>query len=59
MKIPPVKGNITLILDSDPEIMSGTLVFMETRVPLQTFFDYLECEAGLAKFLRSHFDFWV
>ncbi|MHC5729620.1 MAG: DUF433 domain-containing protein [Nostoc sp.] len=35
------------IIHSDPEIMSGTPVFV-TRVPLQTFFDYLEGEAGLA-----------
>lgn|GEM_PF-486478 len=39
------------IIHSDPEIMSGTPVFAGTRVPLQTFFDYLEGEAGLAEFL--------
>ena len=41
------------IIHSDPEIMSGTLVFVGTRVPLQTFFDYLEGEAGLAEFLED------
>lgn len=41
------------IIDSDPDIMSGTPVFIGTRVPLQTFFDYLEGEAGLAEFLQD------
>jgi uncharacterized protein (DUF433 family) len=41
------------IIHSDPEIMSGTPVFVGTRVPLQTFFDYLEGEAGLAEFLED------
>jgi uncharacterized protein (DUF433 family) len=41
------------IIHSDPEIMSGTAVFVGTRVPLQTFFDYLEGEAGLAEFLED------
>jgi uncharacterized protein (DUF433 family) len=31
--------------------MSGAPVFPGTRVPLQTFFDYLEGEAGLAEFM--------
>ncbi|MEH1841155.1 MAG: DUF433 domain-containing protein [Nostoc sp.] len=31
----------------DPDLMSGTPVFVETRLPLQTFFDYLEGEASL------------
>lgn len=41
------------IIESNPEIMSGTLVFVGTRVPLQTFFDYLEGEAGLTEFLED------
>jgi uncharacterized protein (DUF433 family) len=41
------------IIHSDPEIMSGVPVFLGTRVPLQTFFDYLEGEAGLAEFLED------
>ncbi|GAA6619318.1 DUF433 domain-containing protein [Scytonema sp. NUACC26] len=45
------------IIHSDPEIMSGTPVFVGTRVPLQTFFDYLEGEAGLAEFLED-FPHW-
>lgn len=39
------------IIHSDSEIMSGTPVFVGTRVPLQTFFDYLEEEEGLAEFI--------
>ncbi len=41
------------IVHTDPEIMSGVPVFVGTRVPLQTFFDYLEGEAGLAEFLEE------
>jgi uncharacterized protein (DUF433 family) len=42
------------IIHSDPEIMSGTPVFVGSRVPLQTFFDYLEDEAGLAEFVTDY-----
>lgn len=41
------------IIHSDPDIMSGVPVFVGTRVPLQTFFDYLEGEAGLSEFLED------
>ncbi len=41
------------IIHSDPEIMSGAYVFAGTRVPLQTFFDYLEGEEGLAEFIND------
>lgn len=41
------------IVHCDPEIMSGALVFVGTRVPLQTFFDYLEGETGLAELLED------
>ena len=41
------------IIHSDPEIMSGVPVFVGTRVPLQTFFDNLEGEAGLTEFLED------
>ncbi len=37
------------IVHTDPDIMSGTPVFMGTRVPLQTLFDYLEGEEGLSE----------
>lgn len=41
------------IIHSEPEIMSGTPVFVGTRVPLQTFFDYLEGEEGFAEFIED------
>lgn len=52
MDIQTILGD-QLIIHSDPEIMSGTSVFVGTRVSLQTFFDYLEGEAGLAEFLED------
>ena len=39
------------LIHIDPDIMSGVPVFCGTRVPLQTFFDYLEGEEGLAEFI--------
>ncbi|MFO0545180.1 MAG: DUF433 domain-containing protein [Pseudanabaena sp.] len=39
------------IIHRDPDIMSGVPVFKGTRVPLQTFFDYLEGEGGLVEFI--------
>ncbi|NJK77343.1 MAG: DUF433 domain-containing protein [Microcoleus sp. SU_5_6] len=41
------------IIHRDPEIMSGVPVFVGTRVPLQTFFDYLESESGFAEFIND------
>ncbi len=41
------------IIHCDPEIMSGTPVFVGSRVPLQTFFDYLEGEEGLTEFIND------
>ncbi|MCL1473791.1 DUF433 domain-containing protein [Argonema antarcticum] len=41
------------IIHRDPEIMSGVPVFVGTRVPLKTFFDYLEGERGLAEFIND------
>jgi uncharacterized protein (DUF433 family) len=39
------------IVHSDPAIMTGVPVFIGTRVPLQTLFDYIEGEDGLSEFL--------
>jgi uncharacterized protein (DUF433 family) len=39
------------IIHRDPDIMSGIPVFKGTRVPLQTFFDYLEGDGGLSEFI--------
>ncbi len=41
------------VVHSDPEIMGGTPVFVGTRVPFQTLFDYLEAGDPLAEFLKD------
>lgn len=37
----------------DPEILGGTPVFVGTRVPVQTLFDYLEGGETVDQFLRQ------
>lgn len=44
----------TNLINRDPEIMSGTPVFMGTRVPVKTLFDYIEGDYPLDEFL-DHF----
>ena len=39
------------VVHSDPEIMSGTPVFVGTRVPVNALFDYLEANHSLDEFL--------
>lgn len=39
------------VVHSDPEIMTGTVVFRGTRVPVKTLFDYLEHGHPLDEFL--------
>ncbi len=39
------------IVDSDPDIMGGTPVFVGTRVPLQNLIDYLEGGESIEDFL--------
>ena len=41
------------VVHTDPEVMSGTPVFVGTRVPLYNLFDYLEAGDSLDKFLAS------
>ena len=41
------------VIHSDPEILSGTPVFVGTRVPVQSLFDYLEGGDTLDEFLSS------
>ena len=41
------------VVHSDPEIMSGTPVFVGTRVPFQTLIDYLEDGQPLSEFLED------
>jgi len=43
----------TSVVHSDPEILGGTPVFVGTRVPAQTLFDYLEGGETLDEFLRQ------
>lgn len=45
--------NAQQVVHSDPEIMSGTPVFVGTRVPVYNLFDYLEAGDSLEKFLTS------
>jgi uncharacterized protein (DUF433 family) len=42
------------VVHSDPEIMSGTPVFVGTRVPVDAMFDYLVAGDSLNRFL-NHF----
>jgi uncharacterized protein (DUF433 family) len=41
------------IVHSDPEVLGGTAVFVGTRVPVQSLFDYLEGGETLDEFLRQ------
>ncbi len=41
------------IVHSDPGILGGTPVFVGTRVPVQSLFDYLEGGETLDEFLRQ------
>jgi uncharacterized protein (DUF433 family) len=43
----------TVIVTRDPEIMSGTLCFAGTRVPVKNLFDYLEGSSSLEEFLED------
>ena len=41
------------VVHSDPEVVSGTPVFVGTRVPVQTLVDYLEGGYSLDEFLDN------
>jgi uncharacterized protein (DUF433 family) len=41
------------VVHSDPQILGGTPVFVGTRVPVQTLFDYLEGGETVDEFLRE------
>lgn len=41
------------VIHSDPEILSGTPVFVGTRVPVQTLVDYLEGGYSVDEFLEN------
>jgi uncharacterized protein (DUF433 family) len=49
----PVMFDETLVVHSDPEILSGTPVFVGTRVPVRSLFDYIEGGDTLDEFLRQ------
>jgi uncharacterized protein (DUF433 family) len=44
---------ISQLINRDPEIMSGTPVFMGTRVPIKTLFDHLRGDYTLDGFLEQ------
>jgi uncharacterized protein (DUF433 family) len=41
------------VVHSDPEILGGTPVFVGTRVPLKSLYDYLEGGDSLDEFLDA------
>ena len=41
------------IVTSSPEVMSGTPVFLGTRVPVQTLLDYLKAGESIDDFLEG------
>lgn len=44
---------VTTVVHSDPEILGGIPVFVETRVPLQNLIDYLAAGDSLNEFLEQ------
>ena len=43
-----------LVVNRDPDILSGTPVFLGTRVPVKILFDYLEAGDSLDVFLDEY-----
>lgn len=41
------------VVSVSPDVMGGTPVFMGTRVPIQTFLDYLEASDTIDQFLEG------
>ena len=46
-------GQFGQVVHTDPDILGGTPVFLGTRVPIQSLFDYLEGGDTLDEFLRQ------
>lgn len=44
---------LSSVTHSNPEILSGTPVFVGTRVPVRSLFDYLEGGESLEEFLHQ------
>ena len=49
----PYNGSMSKFVTSDPEILGGTPVFVGTRVPVATLFEYLESNFSLEEFLEN------
>jgi uncharacterized protein (DUF433 family) len=45
--------DLELLVHRDPDILGGTPVFVGTRVPVKTLFDYLEAGDSLEVFLDA------
>ncbi|MEI6757909.1 MAG: DUF433 domain-containing protein [Chlorobium sp.] len=45
--------SLSTVTQSHPDILSGTPVFMGTRVPVRSLFDYLQGGDTLDEFLRQ------
>ena len=50
---PIAMSDKTPVVHSDPEILNGTPVFVGTRVPVHSLFDYIEGGDTLDEFLRQ------
>src|SRR4051794_30886444 len=48
-----VMKKVTNLVQSDPQVLGGTPVFVGTRVPVQSLFDYLEGGETLDEFLKQ------
>ena len=46
-------ATISKVTHRDPDILSGSLVFVGTRVPVRSLFDYLEGGESLDEFLHQ------
>jgi uncharacterized protein (DUF433 family) len=46
-------SSASFVVHSDPEILGGTPVFVGTRVPVKSLYDYLEAGDTLDDFLES------
>jgi uncharacterized protein (DUF433 family) len=43
----------TIVVTASPDVLSGTPVFRDTRVPVQTLIDYLEAGESIDDFLAG------
>ncbi len=45
--------DLSPVVHSDPEVLGGTLVFVDTRVPIRGLFDHLETGDPIEDFLEG------